>query len=308
MLVIAMTAGVVTYLVYVSIPSLNSTHHITNKIAEALQPLLLFLMLFLSFCKVNPRALKPARWQLKLLIIQFVGMLVFACPLLFRLTSTHTTISYICEAGLLCMICPTATAAVVVTHKLGGRIGNVISYTFVINLFTSLLFPALISHLYSSTQHTFLISFLMILGKIFPILILPLITAFIVRYLFPSLLLWLQQKTEWAFYLWSVSLFICMAMTTHSIVSSHEHLFTYLCIALTSLFCCALQFYLGRHIGKRHGDPVSAAQTLGQKNTAFAIWLAYTFMNPLITLAGGFYIIWQNSFNSWQLAKHFNKN
>jgi BASS family bile acid:Na+ symporter len=31
--------------------------------------------------------------------------------------------------------------------------------------------------------------------------------------------------------------------------------------------------------------------------------MAYTFMNPVSSVVGGFYSIWQNIFNSWQLSR-----
>jgi BASS family bile acid:Na+ symporter len=67
---------------------------------------------------------------------------------------------------------------------------------------------------------------------------------------------------------------------------------------------CLMQFYIGRKIGKPFGDNISAGQALGQKNTVFVIWLAYTFMDPICAVAGGFYSIWHNTVNSWQLYRH----
>ena len=44
-------------------------------------------------------------------------------------------------------------------------------------------------------------------------------------------------------------------------------------------------------------------QALGQKNTVFAIWFAYTFMTPVTAIAGGFYSVWHNIVNTWQLYR-----
>ena len=46
-----------------------------------------------------------------------------------------------------------------------------------------------------------------------------------------------------------------------------------------------------------------AAQAFGQKNTIFAIWMALVFLNPLTSVVGGFYSIWHNVINAWQLKK-----
>ena len=93
-----------------------------------------------------------------------------------------------------------------------------------------------------------------------------------------------------------------------------------LMMALVSLICCAFQFAAGRFIGGRYrprrpdASPqvharglavrkVTAGQSMGQKNTVFAIWMAYTFMTPETAIVGGFYSIWHNIYNSWQLYK-----
>jgi len=74
-------------------------------------------------------------------------------------------------------------------------------------------------------------------------------------------------------------------------------------ILFVTLICCILQFYIGKRIGSHYNDRISAGQSLGQKNTVFIIWTAYTFMNPVTAVAGGFYSIWHNSINSYQLYK-----
>ena len=89
-----------------------------------------------------------------------------------------------------------------------------------------------------------------------------------------------------------------------------------------SLFCCIFQFALGRYVGglyrprvravpqspevEQRGKKlrrITAGQSLGQKNTIFAIWMGYTFMTPETSIVGGLYSIWHNLFNAWQLYK-----
>ena len=54
-------------------------------------------------------------------------------------------------------------------------------------------------------------------------------------------------------------------------------------------------------IGRRFGETVNAGQALGQKNTAFAIWIACTYLTPISSVGPGCYILWQNIFNSWEI-------
>ena len=77
-LVIAMATGAAAYLIYHQIPALHPAGPVLERICLALQPLLLFAMLFLSFCKIEPHQLKPHRWQFILLGIQTLMFLLFA--------------------------------------------------------------------------------------------------------------------------------------------------------------------------------------------------------------------------------------
>ena len=48
--------------------------------------------------------------------------------------------------------------------------------------------------------------------------------------------------------------------------------------------------------------PINPAD-LSRKNTVLAIWMAYTYLNPLSSVGPGSYVLWQNLINSWQLWK-----
>jgi BASS family bile acid:Na+ symporter len=52
---------------------------------------------------------------------------------------------------------------------------------------------------------------------------------------------------------------------------------------------------------------ISASQSLGQKNTVLAIWIATTYLNPIVSVAPAAYILWHNSINSIQLYLHQRK-
>ena len=67
---LAMLTGVLAYFAYTSIPALDHTHQLANRVIAIVQPLLLFAMLFLTFCKVRPSDLRLAPWQGWLLLFQ----------------------------------------------------------------------------------------------------------------------------------------------------------------------------------------------------------------------------------------------
>ena len=75
---IAMAMGVILYFVYVNIPFLEPTKPFVEHAVAVLQPLLIFLMLFLTFCKVDVSELKPCKWHVVLLLIQSLSFIFLA--------------------------------------------------------------------------------------------------------------------------------------------------------------------------------------------------------------------------------------
>ena len=131
----------------------------------------------------------------------------------------------------------------------------------------------------------------------------------------------LLQWEDLPFNIWVVALVLAIAVTTKAIVRSDMNWSLIGLMSLVSLLCCAFQFAAGRHVGGKYRPrrpnvspeveqrgrevrKVTAGQSLGQKNTVFAIWLGYTFMTPETAIVGGLYSIWHNVYNSWQLYRH----
>lgn len=296
-----MVAGVCGYLAYVRIPFLKGTYGFANQLVNFLQPALIFSMLFLTFCKVSPAKLRLCKWHLVFLSIQglvftVIGMILVSMP--------HSGLRVVLEGAMICMICPTATAAAVITRRLGGNLNQVTTYTVLINLLVALLVPALLPYVHPHEGLTTWNATMLILGKVFPLLLLPLILALLLRFLFPHVNHKITRAKDAPFYLWLVSLSLAMAVTARSIAHTHVSLSTQLWLVVVSFICCMGQFWLGRKIGARYGEQVTCGQALGQKNTVFAIWLGYTFFTPITSIVGGFYSIWHNLVNSYQLYKH----
>ena len=268
-------------------------------IIAILQPIFIFTMLFLSFCKIDPTHLRLKGWHGWHLLIQ-VGVFCLVAGLCLL---TDGVINTLLQSFALCMIVPTAAAAVVVTNKLGGDTQGLTTYTLLVNFVVALVIPAVAPLIVPHEGRDFLTSFWIIMGKITPMLICPFLAAVTVRYVFPKVHEKLLSVRDLTFYIWAVSLMMAITVSCHSMVLTHATLPIVLGIALMSFLACALQFFLGTKIGKRHGTPISASQAIGQKNTAFAIWLGFTFLNPVTSVAGGFYSLWQNSWNTWQIKR-----
>lgn len=300
-LVLAILGGIFSYFVYAAIPILDSTHALAMKGVAVAQPLLIFAMLFLTFCRVKPRELRLCPWHGWLLLIQGGSFTALAVLLMMM---PHSGWRVILEGAMLCLICPTATAAAVITRRLGGDVAHVTTYTILINVLGAVLIPALTPLVHPEGTSGFAGSALLIMREVFPLLLLPLIGALFLRRFWPRMCETLGRHAEWSFYLWAVALSLAMAVTTRSIVHSTVGPATQGGLVAVSLVCCAIQFWLGRRIGRHYDDAITAGQALGQKNTVFVIWLGYTFFTPVTAVIGGFYSIWHNLVNTWQLYRH----
>lgn len=297
---VAIVAGIVAYLIYAHLHIFDATRPYAAPVASVVQPVLIFSMLFLSFCKIDVRQLRLRRSHLWLLLLQ-CGAFVALGLLLHFVPQMPGRI--LIEGAALCIVCPTATAAAVVTQKLEGDAADVTMYTILSNIAVALVVPLMVPLVHPHAGQTFWVSFALILSKVFPMLICPLIAAQLIRWLWPRAHAFFTSFRDLAFYLWAVSLSIAIAVTTRSIAHSHEPLSELVALAIVSLVCCITLFGLGRVVGRRYGRPISSAQGLGQKNTIFGIWMGYTFLNPVTSIAGGFYSVWHNCYNTYQLRR-----
>lgn len=296
---ISMLTGAVVYLVFSNTFFLSPVKPAMYQVISILTPFLIFAQLLLTFCKISVRELMPRPWHVWLLLIQFLStMALVALLLLIPLSDEYRGLF---EGGMVCLICPTATAAAVITGKLGGSASSLTTYTLLSNLLAAVAVPLLFPLVEPHVEMSFFVAFLKILGKVFPLLLFPFFLALFLRKFLPSIHRFLAGFRDLAFYLWAVALAIVSGQTVKSLVNSDAEIYVELLIAVAGLTACVLQFFLGKRIGERYADRISAGQALGQKNTVLAIWMAYTYLNPLSSVAPGSYVLWQNLFNSWQL-------
>ena len=130
-----MAMGVILYFVYVNIPFLAPTKPFVAHAIDIVQPVLIFLMLFLTFCKINVHDLKLCAWHWRLLLIQGASFLLLG---LLLVIFPDFSARILVEGAMICLICPTATAAAVVTRKLGGDAAHLTTYTILVNLLAAI--------------------------------------------------------------------------------------------------------------------------------------------------------------------------
>lgn len=300
-LIISILTGIAGYFLYTGIPALYPTHHVVHEAVSMIQPVLIFVMLFLTFCRIDFRDLRLRRWHLWVLALQAGFFLAIGCVVM---SLPAGDLRVVLEGAMLCLVCPTATAGAVVTRKLGGNVNNITTYTILINILVAMLIPAVVPFVHPNAGMGMLRSSLLILGKVFPLLILPLAAAMLMKHFFPRLTERISRYQDLSFYLWALALALAIAVTVHSIMTAEIELSTELGLVAVSFVCCLLQFWLGRKIGARYDDTITAGQSFGQKNTVLAIWMGYTFFTPVTAIVGGFYSIWHNVINSYQLYRH----
>jgi len=303
---VSMGIGAVTYLVFNYVPQLDEAATFFAPIMEAILPLFMFLVLFVTFCKVDFHKMRPVWWHLWVSIFNllFVGI-VMAVILGMGLQGDKLILF---EALLMCIISPCATAAAVVTQKLGGNLEQMTTFTFLSNFLTVLLVPVCFPMIEKGADISFMAAFSKILYQVVILLVVPMGLAYIVKHFMKRLHARIIAVKDLSFYLWGCSLMIVTGTTVKNIIHAETSIVLLSAIALLGLVLCVIQFAVGRFIGHYFGKAQEAGQALGQKNTAFAIWLGITYLNPLSSVGPGCYILWQNIINSFEIWQERQKN
>lgn len=280
MLPIAMTAGIIFH---------SSIHYIAF-----LTPYLIFVMLLITFCRIDPRHIRVSGMSAKLLAFQlFVAL---GCYLALKPFN-----EVVAQGLFICIFCPTATAAPVVTAMLGGSLPKLVSFSLISNLTVAVTAPLAFTMMGNSDVEFFEAT-ATIATRIAPLIILPLVVALAMRSFTPKIHRTLAEHQSLSFYVWAVSLLIVVGNSVSFIMKEPaDALPSILWLAGAAALACAMQFIAGSIIGIRSGDRISGAQGLGQKNTVLAIWMAMTYLNPLSSVAPAAYVAWQNTVNSLQL-------
>ena len=196
---------------------------------------------------------------------------------------------------------PTATAAAVIVHLLGGRVEYAVSAFLTTNLGMALLLPFLIPVAIGNPAPTV---FADVIRSLLVVIGIPLAAAVPIR-LFCKKATELPKKLKnFSFFLWVGAIFLIIANAS-AFLHGQSHLpkTVLLEIAAISLAICAFNFWFGQFLGGKKFRRESS-QVLGQKNTTLTIYLALANANPLVALGPTFYVLWHNGWNTWQLHRY----
>ena len=299
---VAIAVGTVVYLLFYLVPFLDGAGDALGEVVDTIFPFMVFSTLFSTYCRIDFHQMRPHRWHVGVLLAQVV-LVALNVWIIFRVEADPEQ-KLLWESVLTCIIGPAATAAPVVTAKIGGNINTMTAYVVISAFASALMIPAAFPLLERGVSAGFWQMFFIILQKLAMVLVAPLVLGWCVQHYAKRLCAWIVSIPDLSFYLWAAQLAVTSGVTVRNIVHSDAALRTLLMIAVLSLILCLALFLIGRWIGSRLGDEIDGGQASFQKNTALSIWVAYVYLNPVASVGAGCYVLWQNIINSLELWQY----
>jgi BASS family bile acid:Na+ symporter len=284
------------------VPFLDGAGDALGEVVDTIFPFMVFSTLFSTYCSIDFHQMRPHRWHVGVLLAQVV-LVALNVWIIFRVEADPEQ-KLLWESVLTCIIGPAATAAPVVTAKIGGNINTMTAYVVISAFASALMIPAAFPLLERGVSAGFWEMFFIILQKLAMVLVAPLVLGWCVQHYAKRLCAWIVSIPDLSFYLWAAQLAVTSGVTVRNIVHSDAALRTLLMIAVLSLILCLALFLIGRWIGSRLGDEIDGGQASFQKNTALSIWVAYVYLNPVASVGAGCYVLWQNIINSLELWQY----
>ena len=296
---VAIAVGTVVYLTFYWVPQLDAAGEVLGEVVDTIFPMMVFCTLFSTFCRIDFHQMLPHRWHVGVLMAQL--LLVTLNVWIIFCVEANVWQKILWESVLTCIIGPAATAAPVVTAKIGGNINTMTAFVVLSSFASALMIPAVFPLLERGAGLDFWTAFLIILQKLAVVLILPLALGWLMQHYAKRACAWIVSIPDLSFYLWAVQLSVTSGVTIRNIVHCEAGLPLLLMIAVLSLLLCCVLFLIGRSIGRHLGEEVNSGQASFQKNTALSIWVAYTYLNPVASVGAGCYVLWQNIINSYEI-------
>lgn len=295
----SLVLGALGYLIFANVPFLQPLGDAVGPRLVELMPVVLFALLYVTFCKIEIKEMKPKAWHFVLQLIRTSLALLMVIAICLFGKNYETKV--ILEGAFICFICPTAAAVAVVTEKLGGSIGSLTTYTVIANIFTMIIIPSLFPMVEKGADVSFLYMSMMVFRNVTTVLVVPLLLALLSRKFLPRFVDKVKSVKDLGFYMWCFNLTILMGETVRNILHATVSGWILALLLFVPLLVCLIQFAIGKAVGRHWDASISGGQALGQKNTIVGIWLTLTFLNPLAAVAPGAYVVWQNLVNGWQL-------
>ena len=250
---------------------------------------LLMAILFFTFLDIKPTIFY------KNTIFIIIANIMIAIMIYLIVAQFNSELALVC---FMTAIAPSATSSPAMARFLKQNIEYVTLSVILSNTVISLTIPFLINLLIPQktpvSTHTILLSVSVLFFT-------PLLTANLLKTLYPSIQSYGTTFKNLSFYIWNSIIFIASASATNFILHKSKATPQMIAaIAAASLLICILNFWVGKLIGGPQFAK-EASQSLGHKNTMFSVWIALTFLNPLAAIGPMFYVLYQNLYNCYQL-------
>ena len=109
---VAMLTGTLGYLFFANVPAFDPVARWAGPVFDRILPLFMFMILFVTFCKVDFHRMRPVAWHFWAGVTQIAFILVTMALILAYRPVGHSLVFI--EALLVCIIAPCAAAAAVV--------------------------------------------------------------------------------------------------------------------------------------------------------------------------------------------------
>ena len=262
---------------------------------QMITPSLIFLMLFVTFCRVKPRQMKPSILHFWLLLFQ----VVVSVAVYFLLLPLNPVVA---QGAMICVLAPVAMAAVVIAGMLGANVPTMATYSLVCNMVIALagtrrpvvcrdggvLLHADTGTYRAAADHALrgcaVLPFRAARGG-------EMDRRTTARF----------RSTCGSCRWWSI-----IGRTTAFILDLHDASpATELWLAIRGAGDLPGAVQGGAHAwDAATATPAAGGQSLGQKNTVLAVWMSQSFLDPISSIAPTAYIVWQNFVNSYQIYRH----
>lgn len=305
-LLVALAIGTIIYLLFSEVTFLQPIGDFVGPKLVSLMPVMIFVLLYFTFCKIDMHNFRPRKWHFAL---QLVRTTLSALVVLIIVNLTSPDMKIVWEGIFIIVICPTAAAAAVITEKLGGSIATMTVYTIIANCFTVIIIPLFFPMVERGANVPFLMAFLMVLDKVVKVLILPLVLGLLTQRYLHKVATFIKSIPNASYYIWAFNLSVVMGLSVQTILHTPLSGIVLLLLTFLPLLVCFILFSLGKSIGGIWGyeSRIEGGQALGQKNTIVGIWLLLHFLNPVCVIAPCAYVLWQNIINAvqiWYNEKH----
>ncbi|MEO0341141.1 MAG: hypothetical protein AAF242_18245, partial [Bacteroidota bacterium] len=208
------------------------------------------------------------------------------------------------EVALACfviMLAPTAAGAPIMASFLKTKVEFVTASVLITTPLIAIILPILLPQIAQVEGEMRVMD---VLRPTFILVFGPLILSQFLKYFAKPLVPYFISINWLSFYLFIFNIYIAAGKASYFIRFESGAAWTTLVFTgLAVGVCCFLLFKIGEHLIGRKTLRWESGLALGRKNTMFSLWVALSFLGPMVALGPIFYILFHNLYNGWQFMQ-----